>query len=346
MSDDLRDLLRRAGELAGIDTDLGEIFDRARQNETETRETRDSLPTRKLKKAFDRELRRQEVTAQDRARVRAEKYRRTNARRLKILERTLRTNGNDNPYPRLVPADLWIMVKRIKADRSGWAAQYYAKSCPHKIAVTMCHRAALSYVNGKPRYSYAGESRGSIRARAIFAIGLLLVHMSKPTRRHGQGWNRVVKGIPQDVFTAALADPNDPRRKPHPNTVNGRHRVSPKETTDGRVGYLNALKAAGLFYSWQCHWREGEDPRSKKGWADILPEEIPSTIPNSSGWRVSLARYWVVSNQFTDAKSAEKRARLWVAWLAGCLPWGKDEEGNPVPEIDYKPVPKSASPPS
>jgi hypothetical protein len=342
-SDKLRELLRRAGELAGIDEDLSEVFDRAQSDrDREVEQIRESLPNQRTRKAFDKELRRQEVQHFEKNRKKAEKFRKANARQLEKLRKRLNLDNKDNPYPHLIPAHDWMMVKEVQADLSGFAAKYHAKTCPHKIAVTIIHRSALSYDGEAPKYSYVGESRGAKRARAILAIGLLIVRLSVTTGRKGQGWNRLVKGIPRAALVAALTDPRS-KAKLHPNTLDGRHRKAPKEATDGRVGYLNALKSQGLFYTRQAHWREGEDPRRIKGWHDIGANEMPSTV-HPSGWKTSLARYWVVSDQYIDAKNAEKRAKLWIAWLAGCLSWAQDEEGRPVPEITYQPETKSASP--
>lgn len=344
MSSDIKEILRRAGELAGVDEDLSAIFERAQETrDREVEEIRESLPNQKTRRAFDREMRRLEVKNFETNRKKAEQYRKKNAKQLEKLRRRLKLDNKDNPYPKLIPAHDWIMVKEVQADHSGFAVRYYAKTCPHKIAVTICHRAALSYDGEKPKYSYVGDSAGSNRARSIFAIGMLIVRLSNTTGRKGQGWNRLLKGVPRMAFVAALGDPHDPKNKPHPNTIDGRHRTAPKAATDGRVGYFNALKAEGLFYTRQCHWRDGENPREQKGWHDLSAEEMPST-EHPGGWRTSLARYWVVSNQYVDAKNAEKRARLWIAWLAGCLPWGQDEDGQPVPEISFQPVQTASGP--
>ncbi len=253
----------------------------------------------------------------------------SNKRQLKKLDKLLEERDIKNPQPMLIPAHLWKQTRHIILDWTGWACRFYSRTCWHKVGVGITNRAALCYDEaGEATYSYVGQSRESIRARSILAAGLLWLGLSRPTGRKKQGWSRIVKGIPQDAFLAALSNPSG--KTPHRNTLDGTHRACDKEFTGGSVGYLTALKRAGLLYARQCKWRPGDDPKTHKGWEDIQPEEMAGNL-QPSGWFTSTVRYWVVADQYSDPVDAEKKARLWLAWLAGCIPWQRDENGRFVP---------------
>lgn len=334
----LRDILSRASKLA--DTDLCQILDR-QKSDVET--IRAELP-KKARRVFDRELRHQRESKTDRSRKRAAINNKANQRQLRKLDKILRERDIENPYPDLIPAHLFKQTRHIIFDWNGWASRFYSRICPHKIGVGLTHRAALCYdENGVPRYSYIGQSREAIRARCVLAAGLLWLGLSKPTGRKHQGWSKIVKGIPQQAFLAALSHPGNKRL--HRNALDGTHRKCADSDTGGSVGYLVALRRAGLLYTRQCKWRPGQDPSTQKGWNDIQPEEMAGYL-HPSGWFTSTVRYWIVADQYTDPKDAEKKARLWIAWLSGCLPWQRDENGCFVPCSSHElPSPKPKKPP-
>lgn len=320
MSDHIRDILNRAGSLAG--TDLVSIFEKRKKIEDEVERTRERLPDKRTKKRFDRELDKQNKHVDRRKQKQANAYRnrKSNKTALRKLERKLKSEGIENPQPRMIPAHLWKQCQHILADASGWAARYYSKLCYHRIGVSMCHRAALCYdAKGKPKYSYIGNSIGSQRARYVLASGLLILCLSRLTGRRRQGWTRLVSGIPQKAFLAALRDPYNGNR-PSLSAFNGtHHKLDDKEVTDGNVGYLTALKRVGMVYTRQIKTSDKNLASSFKGWSDVRPEEMLGKR-TETGLFCSLARYWVVADRFLDPVDAEKRAKLWVAYLSAQLP--------------------------
>jgi hypothetical protein len=321
----IRDILKRAGNLAG--TDLVSIYESRRgEIEDEVDRIRKELPNTLTRKRFDRELDQQSKQQRKAKQRQTEALRnnKSNRRALARLEKKLRDEGIEDPKPRLIPAHLWKQCRHILADHSGWAARYYSKLCYHKVGVSYCHRAALCYdENGIPKYSYVGNSREACRARFVLASGLLILCLAKPTGRRGQGWTRLVSGIPQDAILTALRDPFSGKR-PSSSSFNGtHHKTDDKEVTDGNVGYLTALKRVGLLYTRQTKTAEKHLAKNVKGWENIRPEEQLGKR-TKTGLFCSLARYWVVSDVWTDPVDAAKRARLWVAWLGGVLPESVD----------------------
>lgn len=320
MSEHIRDILNRAGHLAG--TDLVSIFEKRKKIEDEVDRTRAKLPNQQTRKRFDRELDKQSQRTDRRREKQRNAYRnrKSNKTALAKLERKLKTEGVDNPKPRLIPAHLWKQCQHILADGSGWAARYYSKLCFHRIGVSMAHRAALCYdVDGKPKYSYIGNSIGSQRARTVLAFGLLQLSLSRLTGRRKHGWTRLVSGIPQKAFLAALRDPYS-GKWPSLSAFNGtHHKTENDEITDGNVGYLVALKRVGMLYTRQIKTVDKNLASSVKGWSDVKPEEMLGKR-TETGLFCSLNRYWIVADRFLDPVDAEKRAKLWVAYLGATLP--------------------------
>jgi len=317
MSDKLRKILQRMSAQDGLDEYISE-YDKAKEaNRNEIREIRDALPNRQAKRRYDKEIRREATEKKNYSDKMSIKQRKKSFRLLRKLDAQLKESGAPDCDIRVIPAHVWKMCQHVIADSSGWAARHFAKNCPDKIGMTLIHRAALSHTKDgdKQQYSYTGDSPGSVRARKILAHGLLFEMLARRTGRKGQGWNRIVKGIPQAAIQAVLRDPYSGQR-PHINSINGTHRKCQSDDTSGSVGYLTALKRVGFCYSRQARWRQGDDPRDLRGWKDIQPNEMVSRHHNS-GWYTSSARYWIVSDSFMDAKDGAKRAQLWVAWLAG-----------------------------
>lgn len=320
MPDHIRDILSRAGHLAG--TDLISIFEKRKSVESEVDRIRKELPNTQTKKRFDRELDKQ-VSRDDRRKQKQRdvyRNRKSNKRALQKLERKLRAEGIKNPQPKMIPAHIHKQTQHILADPSGWASRYYSKLCWHKIGVSMCHRAALCYdEKGKPKYSYIGNSREAQRARFVLASGLMLLCLSRPTGRRKQGWTRLISGIPQKAILSALRDPFTGKR-PSLSAFNGtHHKLDDKDLTDGNIGYLPALKRIGMVYTRQVKTADKNLAKTHKGWADIRPEEMLGKR-TATGLFCSLARYWVVADLWLDPVDAEKRAKLWVAYCSSQLP--------------------------
>lgn len=339
MSDSLKDILGRMSVFAG--QDLGEVYENSRSR---TEEIRSSLP-KKARRRFDKELRKQTESKSERKRKEAIVNNKKNLKRIEKLEKQLKEHGIENPCPKGIPAHLAKQTRHIIADSTGWAARFYSRICWHKVGVGLTHRGALCYdENDQPLYTYVGQTREAIRARSVLAISLLLLGLSRPTGRKNQGWSRIVKAIPQEAFLSLLADPFTGEAR-HRNILNGTHRKCADDYMGGSVGYLTALKRAGVIYTRQCKWQPGDNPANQKGWSDILPEEMAG-FQHPSGWFTSTVRYWIVADTFLDPVDAEKRARLWLAWLSGCIPWQKDEDGAfvPVTGQDVE-IPKRAKPP-
>ncbi len=320
----IKEILTRASELAG--QDLCAIYEARREH---AEEIRAELP-RKARRIFDREMARQYKTRAEKQQKQAIKINKKNQRILAKLDKALKARGIEIPRPKEIEYPLWRQTKHILLDTTGWAARFYARICWHKVGVGLAHRAALCYdEHGNARYSYAGNSPGARRARHVLATCLLFFGLCEPTGRRDHGWMRIIKGIPQDAFLACLADPST-GEKPHRNTFDGTHRDCEDSYTGGTVGYLTAMKRIGICYTRQAKWRPGDDPSKQKGWEDILPEEMAGYL-HPSGWFTSTVRYWIVADEFNDPVDAAKRARLWLAWLSGTIPWQQDEQGRFVP---------------
>lgn len=292
-------------------------------------EVREKLPNRISKKAYDRALK--NLKPKNRAKE-AKRNRANDIRRLHKLSTNLEKTHGKGVCPELIPSHLYKQTWQCIVDSTGAAIKLYLKVCPHSVAKTYIKRIALCPdEQGINKYSFAGHSRGSVRARCVAAFGLLLLGLSRPTRRYKGRWNRLVKGIPLVAFRKALTHPAIREQIPSINTFIGKHRSDPDNIlTDGGVGYLRALKNGEFCYTMQAHWLMGEKPEHK-AWQDITPNEI---VPGrtESGWRVSLPRYWILTDKFMNAKDAQQRAELWIAWLAGQLP--EEPESLPVKPLE------------
>lgn len=324
---DINSILNRLSQVVGVEG-LAETYEKSRseQKSDESEQIdriRESLPNRQARARYDKELRKQKKSKHS-----PKKVKRSNLRLIQRLKDKL--SKLDNPKPALIPAHLWLDCQVMIADSSGKAIREYANQMGNKIAKTRIHRAALGMVrvtdndsnqeNRDRAYSYAGTDPGALRARRIFALGWLLVQLSKGTRRKGK-YTRLVAGIPQAALIGALRDPFTGSHI-YRTTVSGRHR---KADQPGEMGYLDALKASDLLYTRQAKWR-GEKP-DIKGWEDIRPEEIAG---ERDGLKFSTARYWLVTDQHTNPAQAAEKAILWMDFLAGCQPYELWLESNPV----------------
>lgn len=329
--DRLKDIIARIGEHTG--QNLLDHFETGRkkpqknpekkpENEEETveeeiSEIREKLPNRTTKKAFDRALK--NLRPKNRQKE-AKRNRANDIRRLHKLQKRLEKTHGPGTVPELIPSHLYKQTWQCVADSTGAAVIMYLEACPHSIAKTRIRRVALCPDDqGVYKYSFAGNSRGAIRARATAALGLLLVGLSRyKGGRKGQ-WKRLVKGIPLKSLREALTHPAIRDEIPHINTIIGKHRADPDNLlTDGGVGYLRALKNGEFCYTMQARWREGEKP-NQRAWRDIKQNEI---VPGKtdSGWKVSLLRFWIISDEYTSPKDAEVRAKMWLDHIAGTLP--------------------------
>ena len=225
-----------------------------------------------------------------------------------------RFEGRENAIPKVIPANLWIDAQIIVSDATGRAVRAFAHQTDNKIALARIHRAALAIDNdGRAQYDYAGDSVTSCRARRVFALGYLMLRLSRGTRRRGQ-WNRLLAGITQRALITAISDPyNSSRKKLARTTVTGRHR---RVGQAGEIGYLDALKRSGFCYTRQAKWR-GADRPNLRGWHDIRDNEIAGC---KNGLYFSTARYWIITERFSEVSDIDCKRQLWADWSAGCQP--------------------------
>jgi len=351
---DIHNILNKLSQVVGVEN-LDDFYKKARTTENdsvnpEIDRVRETLPNRQARSRYDKEIKRQRKKEKHSAR----KIKRANLRIIARIKEKLMRGGVENPFPEIISAHLWLDCQAMIADATGKVIREYARNFENKIALARIHRAALGMVMGDGgedfeksaqdfpvsnnevdltrdvtipeksatrAYSYAGSDVGALRARRIFALGWLLVKISKGTARKGK-YNRLVANIPQAALLGALRDPYTGRQV-HRTTVSGRHRYAGQP---GEIGYLDALKAADVLYTRQAIWK-GDKPTTK-GWEDIRPEEVAGTTPE--GLHFSLDRYWIISSQYTDPKNAAERAIMWCDFLAGCQPWEAWLQPEPV----------------
>lgn len=348
MADRLRDIISRISTDTGLD--LLPIYDGASSHTKKEipkdpiEEKREQLPNRISKKAFDKALRNKKPKNQTKE---AKRNRARDLRRIDKLRKQFKDRYGEQEIPKIIPSYLYIQTKDIVSDTTGGAAIAYLKACEHKIAVTLIKRAAFAAdENGVNKYSFAGLGRGANRARCICALGLLLLGLSSKTGRRKDRWSRIVKGISIGQLGDAVKHPSPEVKKSHNNTISGAHRWNLKDSIDGAVGYLDALRNVGFCYAIQAHWLEGEKP-DHRAWKDIQQCEI---VPQrtKSGYRVSFNRYWIVTDRFSDAVNAATSAELWIAYLAGSLPdfpeHSAENESRVIAIESHPPQTKSQSP--
>jgi hypothetical protein len=146
--------------------------------------------------------------------------------------------------PVQIPVDAFRQARIIMADPSGKAAPYFLSHHRHQIGCALIRRAALvPGDNGTTRYAWTDN-----RAKAICALGLIMLHTAQRTQRTDP-WSYLVKTVPRGAFAAAIADPWTGRR-PSFSSLSGTHRRG-GDWTRGSCGYLRALAAVGLLYTLQ-----------------------------------------------------------------------------------------------
>lgn len=180
-----------------------------------------------------REMRRRRLEAADLRRL--EKSR----RRVREL-----TGNAEHPGPRLMPGDVYRMMQDTVADATGGAGRIHMRSEPNKIAVGIIWEAAFVPGPDGCRYDWSDQ-----RARRIVALGLALLRLSVPFRKGRGRWGAIVRGIPQGALAAGLRCPFS-GRTPQRTIMGGRPR-SDGSCGNGQIGYLPALREAGLFYAVQ-----------------------------------------------------------------------------------------------
>lgn len=242
------------------------------------------------------------------------KVRRTNLRLLAHLKSKAKLSVSPNlslarPCG-FIPADLFFDCYTATWDKSGRAIRELCNQCSNKIAIARLHRSALDVdEDGNKRYTYYGDSRGSVRARNIFAVGWLLLKMSERRNRKGQ-WNRLVRGVTQSAMLSMLSGGRIEQRLCS-TTLSGTHR---RGTERDEIGYIDALKRGGFLYAHQAKWKGDKPP---KGWENLDESERGGT---KGDWNFSVNRYWVITDRFTDSRDSETRSKLWVDWMAGSQP--------------------------
>lgn len=188
--------------------------------------------------------------------------------------------GAEAEPPPWFPRELWREVNDIVHDTTGRAARRYLDLLT-PVWRGMIRRAALGERDGLCARNWHSE-----RARAIAALGYALIRLRKRVRGRKR-WTGLVRGYPLALL-AKLIEGTSRGREYHRNTLLGIHR-------EGHVGYLNALRDAGLIY-----------------WQQLRPEQCSAF----EVWRTSRGphaanRYWVRSAALYDAKlSDDARARI------------------------------------
>lgn len=323
MGDKLRDIISRLSTVTNMD--LVDIYDQSKsakssdpieEHRKEVLEHREKLPNRVAKRAYDKALKvRPKLDNKEKKRNRS-----NDSRRLSKLQKILDEQYPPGAVPVVIGSALYKQTKHIVADSTGDAARLYSRMCKHKIAVTGIKRIALATdKDGNNKYSFSGNDRGAVRARAILALGLLLVGLSKRTGRRGDRWNRLVRGLSQKILIEAISHPAKDAKLISYSAFNGTHdKDAPSDCVDGSVGYLRALKNGKFCYTRQAHWKVGGEPLSR-GWGDIQPNEVAPVLIDGI-WKVSFCRYWIVTDMFNAPKDAAARAQLWVDYLGAHLP--------------------------
>ncbi len=181
-----------------------------------------------------------------------------------------------------IPSHVWKMCAVILADPSGRAIRGYARKFGNKVAVGAVMAAALVPGDGTQRYTWLDE-----RARYIVALGFALIELSRATKKRGP-YTRLVMGIPMGALRALVANPWDRERKPSRSAMAGTHREGGC-MEDGQVGYMKALREAGLFYAQQ------------------VPREHAHSFERCGPSGHTLNRYWLVG-MFPDLCRSLERA--------------------------------------
>lgn len=311
----LRNILKRIEQGQGVDG-LVDAYDSTRKTPEKSHETQLTSGQKELKKTR---------TAHNRAIPRPKKnhHKKREQANLRVIARLRKQYQNliaRGTEPKGIPYDIYVDCQVIISDRTSKTIQGFSRQLKNKIGLARINRSALGIRDdGKALYSYRGDSRGSQRARAIFATGWLLWRLSRGTNRKGP-WNRLVTGLPQKRMIAAIT-PYGERK--HVNTFTGKRREGENPWD---IGYLDALKESGFCYTRQAKWSvsKGNKPTAK-GWEDYRESEKGG---ERNGLAFSLARYWIISDQYSASSNPEFIQKMLVDYVAGCQPidvWISDQ---------------------
>jgi hypothetical protein len=196
--------------------------------------------------------------------------------------------------PRAIPRDVRKLAAMVLADGTGFAGRSHLRRLGNRVYAGAVVRAAfVPLPGGGFRYGWADA-----RARHVVALGIVLHHLSAPTRRQGMWGGGLVRAITEGALRMLLANPFDPRRRPSSSAMNGTHR--PGATyLDGQVGYLKALKQAGALYAQQLPTNQ------------VQPDERwPSLDREGNRVEHSSNRYWLVTDRADAPQRADRRAGL------------------------------------
>lgn len=215
--------------------------------------------------------------------------------------------GHAAPELADVPHSVYVMVRDVDSDPTGAAGRIWSDRCWNKVGVGMLWRAAfVPDASGRTRYTWADP-----RARSIYALGLALIELSRPTLRKG-GWGYLVSGMQLSILCALLADPHEPTRRPSKSCVGlNRHRVG-ATLESGQVGYLRALQLAGFLYAQQL------PPTEVSACERFLVRKI-----SKDGEEIlevhSSNRYWIITDEPTEPRDDDDKRRLVAAHAVGLL---------------------------
>jgi len=248
---------------------------------------RDAGPTRAERRARDAETRHYD---RDRRRRRVEERDAQRLRKLRDRTREL-TGDRTHPGARLIPLEVFRLMQDVVSDASGASCRIYLRAEGNKVAVGAIRQAALVATDYGCRYTWA-----DLRARRVAALGLALLRLGALTARKGR-WSEVVRGIPVMGLAAGLRDPFS-GHTPSRAAMAGHHRRG-GTVDNGQVGYLVALRTAGLFY------RQQLPAAAAERWEVIGP----------SGYATN--RYWIVTSSPEQVRMEVARAWAWRMYFAG-----------------------------
>lgn len=201
------------------------------------------------------------------------------------------------PEPEPPPAlaiGVWRACHDVMYDLTGKAARVHLSRL-RPVWRTAIRRAALGELAGECRRDWSSE-----RARAIVCVGLVLCCSARRSKRRGT-WTHCVRGYTRGLFVKVT---QGARLRPHHlNTISGVHRPG-ADPLSGQMGYLQALKRAGLFYRQQLPAQHVEPWERWKGRDGVLR---------------SANRYWLCNPDPYDGHLGDDVRRSLLELAAGAL---------------------------
>ncbi len=209
-----------------------------------------------------------------------------------------RMRARRGPEPECPPSfrlQDWRRADACWHDNTGkFARAWLALLPPVWAGIIRC--AALGEVDGGVTRLWDSE-----RARAIVILGCVIVGNAHASRRKGKH-RYLVRGFTRGAFAAICRGGRG--RALHLNTISGQHRMGAPDHS-GELGYLDALKRAGLFYSQQLPaeqvtpWERWKVTRGKRGG------------DGTEDLSVTTNRYWLINpNPYDGHLVAEVRVML------------------------------------